>query len=355
MFSKKTVRTKKKSLLLLRLDSIGDYVIFRNFIDSLKSSSRYQNYEITLCGNIWWKELSEKLDSQTVSSFIWIDYMKMADPLYRFKVLRKIHNRGFEILIHPTYSRDSVGDLIVANSGAEIKIGFSGDLVNLTLSQKENNNRAYSELIESPSECMFEFYRNKLFFESILAEKISLSRPSITSENQLENKIIICPGAKDSFRRWSPFNFAALCDKLKIDFPEKDFVICGSAADSVFAKEIIRNSTVHFQDSTGELGLNELLSVFSNAKLIVTNDSGPFHIAVALGKKAVCISNGNNYGRFTPYPAEMQTSSAVIYPDELLNLPSEEEKWEKYCKHGSPLDINSIGVAKVYETIKKLV
>lgn len=41
-----------KTLLLVRLDAIGDYVLFRNFIEILKKSERYKGYKITLLGKL---------------------------------------------------------------------------------------------------------------------------------------------------------------------------------------------------------------------------------------------------------------------------------------------------------------
>ena len=43
---------KPKSLLLIRLDAIGDYILFRNFIEELKKDEKYKHYSITLLGNI---------------------------------------------------------------------------------------------------------------------------------------------------------------------------------------------------------------------------------------------------------------------------------------------------------------
>jgi ADP-heptose:LPS heptosyltransferase len=353
LFGRKTVFTKKNTLLILRLDSIGDYILFRNFIQVIKESGKYKNYKITLCGNSWWKDLSESLEANYIDEFIWVDYVKMNDVNYRFRIFNQVHSRGFELLIHPTYSRDVISDSVVKNSGAKSKIGYDGDLVNLTADQKKKNDPAYSYLVPSESEFKFEFYRNRFFFEHILPDHIDLKKPQIKWSLVKENKIIVFPGAKDAFRRWSPLNFAALCDTLKTDFPDDEFVICGSEQDDIFANAIIENSKNKFLNYTGKLTLTELLDMLSQAKLIITNDSGPFHIAVALNKKVLCISNGNNYGRFTPYPKEMNTSGAVIFPAELLRINSESERLDQFCRHGSLLDINSIEVSVVHDMIKK--
>ena len=62
----------KNTLLFIRLDAIGDYVMFRNFIEILKKSDKYKNYNITLVGNSAWKNLSEELDKEYMDKFIWI-------------------------------------------------------------------------------------------------------------------------------------------------------------------------------------------------------------------------------------------------------------------------------------------
>jgi ADP-heptose:LPS heptosyltransferase len=351
-FGKKSSEIKKKTLLLLRLDSIGDYILFRNYIELLKTSGPYKDYSITLCGNSWWKELSENLDNKFIDEFMWVDYKSMLNLEYKSKIIKSIHQKGFEVLIHPTYSRDFIGDEIVKWSGAKERIGYDGDLVNLSLEQKEWNNKHYTKLIPSTEIFEFEFFRNQYFFEQILANKIQLQKPIINYPKVLENRVVIFPGAKDDFRRWSPKKFAELCDRLKSDFPNAEFTICGSVSDVGLAKEIIMQSNTVFTDYSGKLNLVELLQVIATAELVISNDSGPFHIAVALGKRVVCLSNGNNYGRFTPYPESMEVSAEVIYPEELLKFTTEKERLNRFYKHGSVLDINSIEVLDVYSSIK---
>jgi ADP-heptose:LPS heptosyltransferase len=146
--------------------------------------------------------------------------------------------------------------------------------------------------------------------------------------------------------------FAQLCDGLKAKFPLDEFTICGSEQDSILATEIIHNSNISFTDLTGKLNLIELIQIIAQAKLVITNDSGPFHIAVALGKKVICISNGNNYGRFSPYPKQMNTNSKTIYPFQLLAF-TEADRLEKFCKEVKNIDINEIDPKQVFIEIKK--
>lgn len=351
-FSGRSPALKTQTLLLLRLDSIGDYILFRDFIRVLRTSDTYKHYHITLCGNLWWKDLAETLDAGAVDRFIWVDYRKMQGFNYRRRIIGQIYRSGFETLIHPTYSRDELSDQLVRYSGAAERIGYAGDEVNLGSARKGWYERYYTRLIPSSGEFMFEYFRNHHFFQQLLSRKLPVERPVIATEQAEEKRVVICPGAKDAFRRWSPRHFAALCDRLQAGDPQLRFTICGSDADRPFAREIMAHSKIRYDDQTGILSLTGLLDLLSRAELVLTNDSGPFHIAVALNKKVLCISNGNNYGRFSPYPAALKTRSRVVYPPVLEAITSERERLERFCKHGSDLDINLIEPDRVYRILK---
>ena len=342
--------TKKNTLLLVRLDSIGDYILFRNFIQELKNSDKYKNYKITLCGNSWWKDLAENLDAPCIDKFIWVDYSKLLEEKYKFQLYKKIFLSGFETVISPVYARDINSDNLIKYSGARHRIGYLGDTSNLSQEIKEHNNAFYTELIATSYTYRFEFYRNKDFFESLLHQSLPIHKPSINKKQEEKNQILFFPGAKDAFRRWSSANFARLANRLNKVYPGFEIWVCGSSSDSNMAAEIIKDAGVPVQDRTGKYSLVQLLDIISQSKLIVGNDSGPFHLSVALNRNVICISNGNNYGKFTPYPVEMKTKSIVLYPQQILSY-NEEERLHKFHRMVSDVNINDITVDDVFSTI----
>lgn len=352
-FKKTSFFRKKNTLLILRIDSIGDYVLFRNYLNVIRKSEKYKNHKITLCGNNWWKELSEKLDHNDVDDFIWIDYTRaITDFRYRFELNKKIYFRGFETVVQPTYSRDWLGDQLVILSGAKVKIGNEGDEINLTPQLKEKNNSSYSILIPSAKACCFEFERNREFILQWLTIPVNIPKPFISSAQPTEMKIIFFPGAKDAFRRWSPENFYRLGSLLNENFPSYELLIGGSKQDANLANEIMALGNVPFTNCCGKYSLQSLIDFIASAEIIIANDSGPFHIATALGKKVIGLSNGNNYGRFTPYPSSMKTQSEVIYPLEVMQYP-EVIRIKKFCREVKEIDINTITVEQVFLLTKE--
>jgi len=324
----------KKKLLILKLDSIGDYILFRNFLKELKKSEQYSGYEITLCGNMWWKDLAERLDRNEIHEFIWVDYFKFSDWAYKNKIFSLVVNKKFETIIHPTYSRDEYSDQIVRFSGVKNCIGYDGDYINISKVHRSKFDVYYKQLIKGEDGIVFEFNRNRYFFENLLNKKLTNVKFEIEANAENDNSIVICPGAKDVERRWATSHFIELINKIKNREPEAIIILCGGKEDIKNGQEINSKLENKVLDLTGKITLVELISIFAKAKLIVTNDSGPFHLAAALGKRVICISNGTNYGRFTPYPSAINCTSTVIYSNE-----------------GKIEDINKIGVDTIVKTI----
>ena len=59
-------RTKKNTLLLVRVDEIGDYVLWRNVLSCIRNAERFKNYHITLCGNQAWKDMRSMLHQTNI-------------------------------------------------------------------------------------------------------------------------------------------------------------------------------------------------------------------------------------------------------------------------------------------------
>lgn len=105
--------------------------------------------------------------------------------------------------------------------------------------------------------------------------------------------ILINPNASDLRleRRWSTKNFIDLTNMLASVYPDFNFIFIGGNNEMQYVGEIkksISNNTTVF-DSSGKLNLDELISLIANAQLLITNDTGPMHLAFALNTKTVSL------------------------------------------------------------------
>ena len=171
---------KTNRLLLIRLDGIGDYILFRNSIPIVKQSNLFDITHITLVGNLVFKEFAETFDKDHISTFIWVDIERFYySPLYRLFIYKEIASEYYEVVINPMYSRHPSFDKIIKYSRAKNKIGFYGDLSRSTESSRSATTKYYSNIFHSNPNTRFEFEVNKSLFEYILKKKILLSKPYI--------------------------------------------------------------------------------------------------------------------------------------------------------------------------------
>lgn len=356
--------TTIKSLLLIRLDSIGDYLLLRDYLRLIKSSKKYSGYKITLCGNILWKELSETFDSEFIDEFIWLNRKKFNNnPFYKYRLLKRIRQQGFESVIETTFSREILyGDSIVNTSRAKEKIGSTGS-TDAYVKWKRNllTDKFYTILIPQSSENIFEFYRNKEYFESVLNEKINFKRPLLDCSSidialpTDKDFAVIFPGAKDEKRRWSSHNFEIIIENL-INKYNLSVIIAGSSADSNISKKMIKcNNSMACFDMTGKTTLPQLAKLISICKTLISNETGAVHFAAAVGTPFVCISNGNHFGRFNPYPKEMNILGKYVYPLEIENNLHNIDYLTKKFQFDSDLNINTIKTERVLAALDEIV
>ncbi len=307
-----------------------------------------------------WKDLSENFDGTFIDNFIWIDRKKfIRNLIYRFKNLKLISKYGFEIAIQPTYSREFFyGDAVIKASGAKARIGSEGDLSNITKRQKKISDKYYTTLVPVKKENIFEFFRNKEFFEYILKKEIELSRPSFKLDKRLTklptNKYyaIIFPGARSKYRQWPPNKFAEVADYVCKKYGY-NIIIGGSKADKILAEDIKKKSkNLNIIDLTGRITLAQLVQIIKNAKMLISNETVAVHMAVAVGTKTICISTGFHFGRFNPYPIKIFNKAFYVYPQIIQKRIYDYEYLMGKYRYARPEStIDSIPVYKVKEAV----
>jgi ADP-heptose:LPS heptosyltransferase len=359
-FNKQTI--KPNTLLLIKLDSIGDYLLFRNYLEYIKKSEKFKDYKITLLGNIIWKELAETFDVKIIDNFIWLERQKFNNNIfYKFKLLNSIYNYGFETVIECSYSREILfGDSIVKTSRAMNRIGSIGSPDGY-VKWKRNllTDKFYTKLIPSSNQIMFEFERNKEYFSKILNVDFDMIKPVMNTDmldrfDFEKEYIVVFPGANHPKRIWSAEKFAKVIDHLSEKY-NYEFVIAGSEADSGIAEEILRKvKSEKIENLTGKTTLPQLAKLISDSTLLISNETSAIHFAAAVNTPFVCISNGNHFGRFHPYPKEMGIKAIFIYPREIMDYISNQDYLKSVYGFGSELDINSINENEVISEAEKL-
>jgi len=351
-----------KTLLIVRLDAIGDYILLRNFVRLLKEIGRYKEYKITLCGNISWKELAESLDSDRVDNFIWLDRKKFKNNLiYKYRLLKFIRFLGFETAVDLTYSREILyGDSIIKASNAIQRIGSEGSLdAYVKWKRKLFSDSYYTKLIPASVKNLFEFYRNKEFFQILLETDLDIHQLSIDVSglhfDSLPDKefAVIFPGAGEPEKIWDVNYFINIAEYLKSEY-SLNIIVCGSRNEKDRADKIISALGKEIIDLTGKTTLSQLAKVIRSAKILIANDTSAIHFAAAVNTPFICISNGKRFGRFHPYPGDVFSHGYFIYPPEIMNQLQDTDTLNEKFRFNSDLNINEIAPETVKTLIKNI-
>ncbi len=120
---------------------------------------------------------------------------------------------------------------------------------------------------------------------AVLAEDIAESERAIPPSAR--PLVAIHPGAGDGRRRWPPEKFARVADALAVRGAE--IVVTGLGYEEALVSAVIEGMESPARNLCGVLTLGGLLGLLSRCALVVSNDSGPLHLAGSAGARTVGI------------------------------------------------------------------
>lgn len=356
-------------ILVVRVDAIGDFILW---IDAAQATVKYykaQGKKVVLLANAIWaswaKELAIFDDIIALDRHLYIDSL-----LYRFRIGYRIRMLGCAIAVHPTYSREWLfGDAIVRISGAEERIGSSGNNSNITSPQKRISDRWYTRLIYSDPSTQMELIRNAEFVKGLFGIDFRGKLPNLraTSELRLDGAFaaaigdspryyVLFPGAGFKYRQWPVRSFAQIAERVYRKAGWQG-VVCGGDADRELAEQLCKQCSAPLLNWAGRTDLSQLAAIVAAAQLLLTNETSATHLAAACGVPTVCILGGGHYGRFMPYEVE-QTDDRPLPHAIIHQMPCFGCNWRCIYErsYGAPVPcIEQIGMAEVWQAISKII
>lgn len=314
-----TVGAEQK-LALVRLDDIGDYLLFRNFLAVYKQSDRFKNYVIVLVGNIVWKPVFEQYDAAAgIDRTIWVDkHLYFSDDAYRRSLWQQIKNENFETVICPSRTRPLlIDDLIALASGAGNKIACENSFP--FNAWNKISDQCYDELFSGNTQ-QHEFFFNRDFAKRVSCINIKTDQPFLPSSGLkecIERQVICFIGASARSKTWPVKYWIELVKLLQKNgyFP----VLAGGKNELNIAEKI--ESATHVPSIVGQTGLVQTLQAIEAATAVITGDTMAAHAGVSFCKPTVILSNGVNAARFVAYGAAGFALVKTIYTRQYLQAP----------------------------------
>jgi heptosyltransferase-1 len=286
-----------KKILIIKPSSLGDIVHSLPFLNALKES--FPSSEIHWIAA---KGFEGLLENHPMIKRLWIINKDKWKYLGRVKetfkefvnLFRDLKKESYDIVIDLQGLLRS--GLLTYFTSAPLRIGFK--------EAREGSTFFYTHKVECGKEVhAVDRYMKIAFFIGCEIKDIKFPMPLIREserikkiKEELRDYAVIVPGARWKTKRWGLENYSRLISMLDIKS-----VIVGSKSDEEMAKEIELSSRGRPLSLAGKTDLKELLSIIRGARFMVSNDSGPMHIAAALNIPVVAIFGPTNPVRTGPY------------------------------------------------------
>lgn len=356
VFANEDINTwqKVENILCVRLDAMGDVLMTTPAISALKNQNSKR--KITLltskAGQLVAEQIPE-IDEIITFEPPWMKVSKNSNHLVDQKMIEYIKSLCFEAsIIFTVYSQSSLPAALFCYLAA----------IPLRLAHcRENPYHLLSHWVveKEPQEFVrHEVERQLDLVASIgcVANKINLSYNIPEHANEYITKwgkiwgldwdrpvIVIHPGASAPSRRYRIDGFAEVADRLVLE-EKLQVVFTGSREEEELILKLQSLMQAPSISLAGKLSLSQTAALLKKASLLLSNNTGPVHLAAAVKTKVVDL-----YALTNPQHTPWQVPSKVLYKD----VPCR-HCYKSICPKGHNHCLQLITPSEIIEAIKDL-
>ena len=333
---------KVSKLLVVRLDEIGDVVMTTPLLRELRGN--LPNARISVVVN---PRLYNLLETCPYVDDVWTYDWRVHGRLVGLKrhwralylALKRLWWKRYDLAILPRWDTDYYhGSYVAYFSGASLRIGYSGK-VNPNKERSDQEKDILFSHVLTNTDIKHEVERNidiiRFLGGHVIHDKTELwltNEDEIVARNILDECAIVpgvdevvafCPGAGYPKRRWPLKNFIDLGRELNKSRSIRILII-GGPGEGHYGESLVENLGEKVVNLAGKLTLRQTAAILKKCDLYIGNDTGPKHLAAAVGTPVVEISqhpvNGppqhpNSPIRFGPWGVPF----VVVQPEKAIS------------------------------------
>jgi heptosyltransferase I len=288
----------EKRFLVVRLGSLGDIVHTFPAVAGLRES--FPGAEIVWLTHPRWVQLVESSDLATQ---IWpVDSRDLANVR---RSLRKIRSQAWDSAID--YQGLWKSALLPFLAGVRTRIGFSSQTVRengVPVLYTERVRCRTRHIADQNGELTLRTGARKAVGKVTLR---TLASDEETVREQLARDgtrryVVLSPGGGWRSKCWPVDRFGLLSQKIRDGLGVRCVINYGPGESALVSAVTAASGNSQPLAYDGELG--QLMALLRNAACIVGGDTGPLHLAVALGTPAVALFGPTDPARNGPYPSQ---------------------------------------------------
>lgn len=160
--------------------------------------------------------------------------------------------------------------------------------------------------------------------------------------------IALHPGARNGqAKRWPTRHCAALADRLR-DELDALVVLTGAPNEAYLSEDIVRQQRRPAFNLCGQTTTPELAALLAASDVVVSGDSGPMHVACAVGAPVVVL-----HGPTDPYQSGPTDPAAIILRRDLWCSPCYDSSATAECRFGNPVCMKEITPGMVFAAVRQ--
>jgi ADP-heptose:LPS heptosyltransferase len=312
-------KTQENNGAIFFLHGFGDLLISANAINLLSENLKAQGMRSFLFVEPAWVDFCERfITVDEVRPIVRKDFLRSLS--YRIKVIWDIGNL-FKIAIQPHYNRHTlIEDSLVRAASRNQRLGNAGGGLSISKFERWFGDPWYDQLVTLPTEPVHDLVRQQQFVERLGYKKVikpfsfNDKHLMLDSLNKYESRLLVEP-----YMLVIPFSSHPMKN-----WPLDRFVESASAIASQFGLMVVvigmdfvdwpedGNKDLRVLNLSGKTPIDVLIRLVKNARIVLGNDSGVFHLSVALKTPTLIIGGGGMPVRFFPYPNEISQKSIAL-------------------------------------------
>jgi heptosyltransferase-3 len=296
-----------KEILVIKLRYLGDVVLTTPVFESLRQF--YPQASITALVNKGTETMLVENPNVDRIFVLERDKNHIADLKKQLSLIAKLRKLRFDLALELT--NNDRGAAYSFLSAAKRRLGYRPKRIKIL-----DRHLLFTDLVaQRPGEHIVDRHLRmiehlgyqpqsrppRLFWEREEKRKVEdiLTRFGLSKKHDF---IVLHPILKAKYRAWRIEGYAKLCDFLKETFGLRTIMVCGKSQDEIdFTNAIADMTESRPLNLGGVLSLRELIVLISKATLFIGIDSGPMHMAAAVGTPLVAIFGPQNRLQWGPY------------------------------------------------------
>ena len=311
----------KRGVLVVRMDGIGDMVMHRAALDHLADALDVTQDGITVLGCHSWKGLVGRIFGGY--RVVTIDEHAFEKKwFYRLRIALWVRRQGFKIAVCDMFMRKVLtADSLMWMSRAEQRIVCQPFVTDRTRREWQYYLSLATRVIDTGPYPTHEALRHFTFLSALANKEMAPVAPSINWQAdpspvaQGAPYVVMNFGSNEPGRRWPLDHFLELAQLCRGQGWRVVFV--GGGAEAFALPKLQEISDPGIINAVGLWSLSQVIDAMVGALAVVTNDTGPGHLALGAGASTILIAGGGHWGSFVPYPESIRHNRAIFLTEEL--------------------------------------